>query len=84
MERVPVPSEKETSHAKNKDILNKLNDVDMDVIDNFDAIAEELIKKNNKDSKKALKIALAYCSGYFKGPVLTKSLLTNREDFITI
>ena len=56
----------------------------MDVIDNFDAIAEELIKKNNKDSKKALKIALAYCSGHFKGPVLTKSLLTNREDFITV
>lgn len=44
MERVPVPSEKETSVAKNKDILNKLNDVDMNVIDNFDAIAEELIK----------------------------------------
>jgi len=41
---VPVPSEKETSLAKNKDILNKLNDVNMDIIDNFDAIADELIK----------------------------------------
>jgi len=41
---VPVPSEKETSQAKNKDILNKLNDVNMDIIDNFDAIADELIK----------------------------------------
>lgn len=44
MEWVPVPSEKETSLAKNKDILNKLNDVNMDIIDNFDAIADELIK----------------------------------------
>lgn len=41
---MPVPSEKETSLAKNKDILNKLNDVNMDIIDNFDAIADELIK----------------------------------------
>lgn len=31
-----------------------------------------------------MKIALAYCSGHFKGPVLTRSLLTDREDFITI
>lgn len=52
--------------AKNKDILKKLKDVDKEVLNDFDETADILIRENNGNSKEALKIALAYCSGHYK------------------
>lgn len=48
----------------------------------FDETADLLIDQHKGDIKLALKIALAYGSGFYKAP--TKSQLTNREGFGTI
>jgi hypothetical protein len=70
--------------ARNKEVLKKLQDVDMEVLPNFDKIADDLIFECGEDAKKALKIALAYCSGYYKQAVPTNSLLTGRDGMVTI
>lgn len=48
----------------------------------FDETADLLIDQHKGDMKLALKIALAYGSGFYKAP--TKSQLTNREGYGTI
>ena len=52
--------------AQNKDILNKLADVDYEVLEDFNEAADILLEQHKHDVKKALKIALAYCSGHHK------------------
>jgi len=64
--------------------LKKLDDVDRNVLPDFDESADLLIKKHGGDSKHALKIALAYCSGHYKQVLPTSSLLTGRQGFSTI
>lgn len=63
---MPIPTEADMIKAKNKDILKKLKDVDKEVLNDFDETADILIRENNGNSKEALKIALAYCSGHYK------------------
>ena len=70
--------------AKNKDILKKLKDVEEEVIQDFEETADILIGQHNDDPKKALMIALAYCSGHYKQALPTTSLLTGRAGFSTI
>jgi ATP-dependent RNA helicase DDX21 len=84
MEKVGVPSEQDMKMARNKEVLKKLQDVDMEVLGNFDLIADELIQSMNNDCVKALKVALAYCSGYYKQKAPTSSLLTGKEGYVTI
>lgn len=50
----------------------------------FDEVAKKMLLKSGGDHIKALKIALAYCSGNFKVNLPTKSLLSNNDHFITI
>lgn len=66
IQRVGIPSEADMLKAKNKDILKQLKDVDEEVIPNFEETAEILIEQHGNDPKKALMIALAYCSGHYK------------------
>ena len=84
LERVPIPSEEDMLKAKNKDVLKKLKDVDLDVLENFTETAEILLEDCEKDPIKALKICLAYCSGNYKTTLPSKSLLNGRDGFITI
>ena len=84
MEKIGVPTDQDMKLARNKEVLKKLKDVDMEVLPNFDKIADDLIFDCGDDSKKALKIALAYCSGYYKQAVPTNSLLTGRDSMVTI
>lgn len=66
LERVPIPSEEDMMKAKNKDVLKKLKEVDLDVLDNFEETANLLLADSGNDPIKALKIVLAYCSGNYK------------------
>lgn len=66
LERIPIPSEEDMQKAQNKDILNKLADVDYEVLEDFNEAADILLEQHKHDVKKALKIALAYCSGHHK------------------
>jgi ATP-dependent RNA helicase DDX21 len=84
MERPGVPSDEDMLQAKTKDVLKKLKDVDMAVLDKFDETSELLISQQNGDVKKSLKIALAYCSGHYKQSVPTRSLLTGKDRMVTI
>lgn len=84
MEKVGIPTDLELKQANNKEVLKKLKDVDMEVLPNFDRIADELVSECGNDAKKALKIALAYCSGYYKQAIPTQSLLTNRDGMVTV
>jgi len=70
--------------AQNKGILKKLKDVDTDVLPSFDETADLLIKQHKGDAKMALKVALAYCSGHYKGVIPGSSLLTGRQGYQTI
>lgn len=84
LERVPIPTEEDMLRAKNKDVLKKLKDVDIDVLDNFEETANLLLAEHDNDAIKALKIVLAYCSGNYKQNLPSKSLLTGRDGFCTI
>lgn len=79
-----VPSENDMIRAKNKGILKKLKDVDRNVLPEFEETADILIRENADDVKKALQIALAYCSGHTKIALPTASLLTGRSGYATI
>lgn len=52
--------------AKNKDVLKKLSDVEMDVLPDFDEAAKILIKDCGNDPVKAVKMCLAFCAGHTK------------------
>lgn len=54
LERVPIPSDDDMIAAKNKDILKKLVDVDMDVLPTFKESAQLLIKQHGGNAEKAV------------------------------
>jgi len=83
-EQVGIPSDADIQKAQSKDVLRKLEDVDPEVLPLFDEVADKMLAKYEGDSKLALKVALAFCSGHYKHHVPTKSLLTGKDGFITI
>lgn len=57
--------------------------VNEDVIDLFEDASKELIAMHGGDANKALKMAMAYMSGCYKGAMANRSLLSGQEKFIT-
>jgi ATP-dependent RNA helicase DDX21 len=84
MDKPGVPSDEDMIAAKTKDVLKKLKDVDHAVLDRFNETADIFVEQNGGDTKKALKMALAYCSGHYKQTVPTRSLITGRDGMITV
>jgi hypothetical protein len=84
LERVGVPTENDLKKAQTKGILKKLDDVDREVLDMFEEPARLLLDQYNGDATKALKVALAYCSGHYKHKIPSTSLLTGRPGFNTL
>ena len=84
MTRVPIPSEDDMIKAKTKDVLKKFKDVDAEVLSNFKETAQLMIKQYDGDFEKALCVTLAYASGHYKQANPTKSLLTGRDNMVTI
>ena len=85
MERLPVPSAEDMKTAKNKDVLRKLKDVDMQCLDGFDEAAKILLEDCRNDAHMAIKKCLAFCSGNFKASNgAVKSLINGRDGYQTI
>ena len=84
MTRVPIPSEDDMIKAKTKDVLKKFQDVDAEVLSNFKETAQLMIKQYDGDFEKALCVTLAYASGHYKQANPTQSLLTGRDNMVTI
>lgn len=68
-------------HSKVNEVLKSLNDVNTDLIEQFRATAQKVVKKHNEDPVVPLAAAIAILAGATK--VITKSLLTQREGFST-
>jgi len=56
--------------------LSNLKDVNDQVLPLFEETSEQLIEDCGGDTKKALKMTLAYLSGYYKQIIESRSLLT--------
>lgn len=85
MERQPVPSEEDMRVAKNKDVLSKLKDVDMQCLEGYDEAAKILLEDCRNDAHMAIKKCLAYASGNFKASTgAIKSLINGRDGYQTI
>ncbi len=64
-------------HSKVNEVVKSLNDVNTELIEQFRATAQKVVKKHNEDPVVPLAAAIAILSGATK--VITKSLLTQRE-----
>lgn len=67
-------------HSRVNEVVKSLNDVNADLIEQFRATAEKVVKKHNSDPVAPLAAAIAVLSGATK--VITNSLLTQREVII--
>lgn len=70
----------EMDHSRVNEVVKSLNDVNADLIEQFRATAEKVVKKHNSDPVAPLAAAIAVLSGATK--VITNSLLTQREVII--
>ena len=70
--------------AKTKDVLKKFKDVDEEVLGDFQETAKLMIQQFDGDYERALCTTLAFASGHYKQAVPTKSLLTGRDNMLTI
>jgi hypothetical protein len=61
-----------------------LDDVNEDVLHLFADTAKVLIDQNDGDAEKALQVALAFCSGYYKHKLQSKSVLNGQEGNTSI
>lgn len=82
--RIGVPQPEDVIKASSRNILKNLHDVNEDVLPLFEDTARVLIDQHNGDAEKALQIALAYCSGYYKHQLQAKSLLNGQEGFMSL
>lgn len=70
--------------ASSRDILRNLKDVNPEVLHLFADTARVLIDQHDGDADRALRVALAYCSGHYKHKLLSKSLLSGQEGFTSL
>lgn len=73
--RIGVPQPEDVIRASSRDILKNMKDVNTDVIHLFADTARVLIDEYDGDAEKALQVALAYCSGFYKTGLVSRSLL---------
>jgi len=72
---IGAPQPLEVIKASSKTIIKKLEVVDDSVLDLFQDTQRQLIEKLGGDKDKALKICLAYISGFYKNDIVGRSLL---------
>jgi len=84
LKRVGIPQPEDVIKATSRDILKNLTDVNEDVVHLFEDTARVLIDQHDGDAEKALQVALAYCSGFYKNKLVSKSLLTGQEYYTTM
>ena len=70
-----------SNDPKVNEIVNWLAEVSNDIIGQFKAVAQKVIKSNSQNAVNPLAAAIAILSGATR--VVTKSLLTGREEFTT-
>lgn len=78
-------AEEENGYASNdpkvNEIVQSLAEVSNEIIGQFKAVAQKVIKSNSQNALNPLAAAIAILSGATK--VVTKSILTGREEFTT-
>jgi len=82
-QKIGIPQPADVIRATSRGIVRNLEEVNTQVLPLFEDTAEELIKANGGDAKKALCAALAYLSGNYKSVLESRSLLTGQEKYIT-
>ena len=74
--QIGIPQPIDVIKATSRDSIKKVLGVNKDVLDLFTDAATELVDLQDGDKDKALKMALAYMSGCYKGAMTARSLLS--------
>lgn len=82
--RIGVPQAEDVIRASSRDILKNMKDVNTDVIHLFEDTAQVLIDQHDGDAARALQVALAFCSGFYKHKLQARSLLNGQEGHTTV
>ena len=81
--KIGVPQPDDVIRASFKETIQNLNEVNENVIKNFEEAADDLIDQEKGDYKRALAKTLALLSGHHKEVMIDRSLLNGFEEMVT-
>ena len=82
--RIGIPHPEDVIKASTRKVLQKLEDVNEEVLPLFEDLTKVLIEQNDGDAVRALQMALAYCTGHYRHKVLQRSLLNGQDNMVTV